>query len=145
MFSYTIWLFLNILKGKEMSIIWKTTTHFEKVKASVIIFTIFFVYVFLLFKSINNSVHENVSFLNWGFYEELKAIFSNIAWIFLKYIKWFANFYLFSIKKNIYLDMWKTMVVTVLNHCNFSIYLFSLLLWQRVSCFRMIIKNLIRR
>lgn len=47
-----------------MSIIWETTTHFEKVKASVIIFTIFFVYVFLLFKSINNSVHENVSFLN---------------------------------------------------------------------------------
>lgn len=82
-----------------MSIIWKTTTHFEKVKASVIIFTIFFVYVFLLFKSINNSAHENVSFLNWGFYEELKAIFSNIAWIRLKYIKWFANFYLFSIKK----------------------------------------------
>lgn len=24
MFSYTIWLFLNILKGKEMSIIWKS-------------------------------------------------------------------------------------------------------------------------
>lgn len=46
-----------------MSIIWKTTTHFEKVKASIIIFTLFFVYVFLLFKSINNSVHENVSFL----------------------------------------------------------------------------------
>lgn len=84
-----------------MSIIWKTITHFEKVKASIIIFTLFFVYVFLLFKSINNSVHENVSFFNWGFYEELKAIFSNIAWMHLKYINWFANFYLFSIKKNI--------------------------------------------